>query len=206
MNRLSLLILFFVALFIVACSHHKKIQLPVKPVEEQKPTEPTDTNTYVPFTRDLYNKLKAYNIEIKKIQFFIDQQIELNRYIDVNKAEIKSGVVKFLNGRYINQIIIPTLTPCVIDSIDVDGFRVSFEKGNSNIFKFTNNKYAPDFFVFTGSNWKEGSVDVYYDKLVYRASCVECSSISDVKLMVRQSDMDKSEKRTKILSGRKVDF
>lgn len=206
MKRLSLLILSVVAIFAVSCSHHKKVQVPVKSVEVPKVVEPAvDTNTYVPFTRDLYNRLKAYNIYIKKVQFFIDQQVVLNRYIDVNKAEIKSGVVKFENGRYTNEIVVPALTPCVVDSVDYDGFRVSFEKGSLNNFKFINNKYSPDFFVFTGTNWKEGTAEVYYDKQIYRASCANCSSISEVKLMVKQSDMDKSEKKTKVLQGRKVD-
>ncbi len=207
MNRLFLSFLIVISVFAVACRHHKKIQMPIKPVEVAKPVEAVvDTNTYVPFTKDLYNRLKAYNIDVKKVQFFVDQQMVLNRYIDVNKAELKSGVVKFVNGRYTNEIVIPALTPCVVDSIDYDGFRVSFEKGSYNFFKFINNKYSPDFFAFSGSNWKEGTAEIYYDKQVYRVSCGSCSSVSDVKLMVKQSDMDKSETKTKTLTGRKVDF
>jgi hypothetical protein len=207
MMRLLTLIVITATFFAVACRPHKKIQLPVKPVvEAPKPVEVVDTNTYVPFTRDLYNRLKAYNINVKQIQFFIDQQVVLNRYVDVNKAELKSGVLKFLNGRYTNEIVIPALTPCVVDSIDADGFRVSFEKGSNNVFKFVNNKYSPDFFVFTGSNWKDGTAEIYFDKQVYRVSCVNCSSVADVKLMVKQSDMDKSEKKTKVLQGRKVEY
>ncbi|HEX3023984.1 MAG TPA: hypothetical protein VHP12_02140 [Chitinophagaceae bacterium] len=206
MNRLFLSFLIVVSVFAIACRHHKKIQMPIKPVEIVKPVETPDTNTYVPFTKDLFNRLKAYNIDVKKVQFFVDQQMILNRYIDVNKAELKSGVVKFVNGRYTNEIVIPALTPCVIDSIDVDGFRVSFEKGSYNVFKFINNKYSPDFFIFSGSNWKDGTAEVYYDRQVYRVSCGTCSSVSEVKLMVKQSDMDKSETKTKVLTGRKVDF
>lgn len=206
MKRSLVFMSFCLVVLLVACTHHKKIQLPVKAAEPVKEVEAVDTNAYVPFTRDLYNKLRAYNIDIKKVQFFIDQQITLDRYLDVNKAEIKSGILKFVNGRTINEIVIPSLTPCVVDSIDTDGFRVSFEKGSINIFKFINNKFSPDFFVFTGTNWKEGTAEVYYDKQIYRASCANCSSVSEVKLMVKQSDMDKSDKKIKILQGRKVDF
>lgn len=199
--------LFCLVILLVACTHYKKIQLPVKPPEEAvKEAEPVDTNSYVPFTRDLFNKLRAYNINIKKVQFFIDQQLTLDRYIDVNKAEIKSGVVKFQNGRTINEIVIPALAPCVVDSIETDGFRVSFEKGTNNVFKFINNKYSPDFFVFTGTNWKDGTAEVYYDKQIYRASCANCSSVADIKLMVKQSDMDNSNKIIKVLPGRVVGF
>jgi len=206
MIRQLVLLLSIFSVFAVSCSHHKKIQVAVKPVQAPATVEAVDTNTYVPFTRDLYLKLKQYNIDIKKVQFFIDQQLVLDRYIDINKAEINSGVVKFVNGRNTNEIVIPALTPCVVDSVDADGFRVSFEKGSNNIFKFINNKYSPDFFVFTGSNWKDGTAEIYYDKQPYRVSCVNCSSVAEVKLVVKQSDMDKSEKKTKVIIGRKVEF
>ncbi len=203
MKQLFIIGVLFMAFAIVACHHHKEIQTAVKKVESTK--EVIDTNTYVPFTRDLFNRLRAYNIDIKKVQFFVDQKVVLTRFIDVNKAEINSGVVKFVNGRYINEIVIPANTPCVCDSIDADGLRVSFERGNTNEFKFINNKYSPDFYIFSGTNWKDGSCDVLYDKIIYRASCGTCNSAADIKLLVRQSDMDNTQKNTKILGGRKVD-
>ena len=44
-----------------------------------------------------------------------------------------------------------------------------------------------------------------YNKMVYRAACGSCSSASDIKLVVKQSDIDNSKKNTKIIQGRKVD-
>jgi len=199
------IIFFSVALTVVVGCSHKKAQEPLKFDQPANANQPAiDTNTYVPFTRDLYNKLRAYNIDLRKVQFFVDQQLVLSRFMDMNKAEVTSGVVKFLNGKYINEIVIPAYTPCVCDSVDVDGLRVSFEKGN-NSFKFINNKYSPDFFIFSGNNWKDGTCEVMYDKIPYRASCGSCGSAADVKLVVKQSDIDKSDKKTKTLQGRRVD-
>ena len=187
---------------IAACHHPKKIQQPVKKAEA--PKEIIDTNTYVPFTRDLFNRIKSYNIDVKRVQFFIDQKLVLTRYIDQNKAEVTSGVVKFINGKYINEIVIPANTPCVCDSVETDGLRVSFDR-SGNEFKFINNKYSPDFFIFSGTNWKDGSCDVMFDRTVYRAACGTCSSAADIKLIVRQADVDNIQRKTKVLQGRKID-
>jgi hypothetical protein len=185
-----------------SCHHAKKVQAPVKKIDSVKAVPQNDV--YIPFTRDLYNLLRIKNIDIKRVQFFIDQQLVLSRYIDVNKADVVSGIIKFSNGRYVDEIIVPALTPGVCDSIEADGLKINFEKGN-NDFKFINNKYSPDFFIFSGNNWKDGSCDVMYNKMVYRAACGSCTSASDIKLVVKQSDIDNSKKNTKIIQGRKVD-
>jgi hypothetical protein len=197
------LLLAITVVSVTACHHSKKVQKPVV-TKTEAPKEIIDTTTYVPFTRDLFNKIKAYNIDVRRVQFFIDQKLVLTRYIDQNKAEVTSGVVKFINGKYINEIVIPANTPCICDSVDIDGLRVSFDR-SGNQFKFINNKYSPDFFIFSGTNWKDGSCDVLFDRAVYRASCGTCNSAADIKLTVRQSDIDNTQKKTKVLPGRKID-
>ncbi|MDE3235764.1 MAG: hypothetical protein KGO81_07410 [Bacteroidota bacterium] len=202
MKRYSVLFLSILVFTFFGC-HRKK---PQKSVEQPVAAKPVETNDpYVPFTKDFYAKLKAYGIDVKKVQFFVDQQLVLTRYVDQSRAEVKSGVVKFLNGKYVNEIVIPQYTPCVVDSIDFDGFRVSFESGSNNHFKFINNRYSPDYFIFSGTNWKDGTADVYYDNQIYRVNCGTCSSAADAKLVVKQSDIDKTEKKTKVLQGRRVD-
>lgn len=191
-----------VVLSITACHQPKTVQKPV--VKTEAPKEIVDTTTYVPFTRDLFNRIRAYNIDVRRVQFFIDQKLVLTRNMDQYKAEVTSGVIKFMNGKYINEIIIPANAPCICDSVDTDGLRVSFDR-SGNQFKFINNKYSPDFFIFSGTNWKDGGCDVMFDKSVYRANCGTCNSAADIKLLVRQSDIDNTQKKTKILGGRRID-
>lgn len=208
MNRFSLPLLAAACTLLTSCYH--------PPAQTQKPAPPVtkkedftkyntpDPTVYVPFTRDLYNKLRANNIDIRKVQFFTDQDIILSKYMDMNKAEVVSGVVRFSNGKNIEEIKIPAHTPGVCDSIDVDGLRINFERGN-NDFKFINNKYSPEFFIFSGNNWKDGTCEVLYNRMIYRASCGSCGSAADIKLVVKQSDLDNSQKKTKIITGRSVD-
>jgi len=207
MKRFFILILLSVSLSLTSCYHHTQLQEPVHPVtkKEESPKYTTpDPTIYVPFTKDLYNRLKANNIDIRKVQFFTDQEILLSRNMDMNRTEVVSGVIKFSNGKNIDEIRIPIHTPGVCDSIDYDGLRINFERG-SNDFKFINNKYSPDYFIFSGNNWQDGSCDVLYNRLVYRASCGTCSSAADIKLVIKQSDLDNTQKKTKVITGRNVD-
>lgn len=191
---------------LVSC-YHKKPQKPVVKVDTTPPPAPPEPDVYVPFTKELFLRLKAYNIDVRKVQFFVDQQIVLTRYLDQTSASVTAGVVKFMSGKTVNEIVIPQYTPCVVDSVDIDGFRVSFEKGSQNIFKFINsrNSVFPDNYVFAGTNWKDGGADIIYDKQTYRATCGTCNTVAEVKLAIKQSDIDKADKKTKVLTGRKVD-
>lgn len=207
MHRLFLLTLLAISTLLASCYHHTKIQqsVPVTNKKEDYSKYITpDPTVYVPFTKDLYNRLRANNIDIKKVQFFTDQEILLSRYMDNNKTEVISGVVRFSNGKNIDEVKLPVHTPGICDSIDVDGLRINFERGN-NDFKFINNKYSPDYFIFSGNNWKDGTCEVIYNRLVYRASCGTCGSAADIKLVVKQSDLDNTQKKTKVVTGRNVD-
>ena len=202
MRRWFFYIIPFLVVTISAC-HHKPVQKPLVFNEPEKPAEVTDEQPPVPFTRDLYNKLRASNIDFRKVQFYIDQQVVLTRSLDKNVLTVESGVIKYANGKYVNEIQIDQLTKCRVDSIDSDGFRMKFDNSN-NTLKFINNKYSPDFFIFSGTNWKDGSCDVMFDKMIYRATCGTCSSVSDAKLLVRQSDLDNSLRNVKKLPGASV--
>src|ERR1700753_1550175 len=75
---------------------------------------------YVPFTRDLKQKLEKENIDLKQVQFYVDQKLILNRNLGDQKVVVSSGVVKMENGKYINEVIIPMLTPGLVENTDND--------------------------------------------------------------------------------------
>src|SRR6185312_631902 len=75
-------------------------------------------SNYVPFTRDLRQKLEKENIDLKQVQFYVDQKLILARNLGDQKVVVNSGVVRLENGKFINEVIIPTLTPGVCESVD----------------------------------------------------------------------------------------
>lgn len=160
-----------------------------------------DKTQFVAFSRELQMKLAAYNVDAKRVQFYVDQKLILTRALDSAKAEVSSGSVRFINGKLINEIIIPAYTPGIVESIDLNGIRVSFEAGNSFLFVPAE---GDDKYVIAGNNWDNGTVEVPYEKSIYKASCGASNSVADVRLVVKLTDVNKSDKKTRTLQGRKL--
>ncbi|MBA4196497.1 MAG: hypothetical protein C0459_02980 [Chitinophaga sp.] len=201
---IAILILVFTILSISSCHH--KVQKAVTAVKKDTVIPYVkEPDVYIPFTRELYNILKANNIDVRKVQFYVDQQIILSRNLVQGKTEVINGIIKFSNGKNIDEVVIQQHTPCVVDSVDYDGFRVSFG-GANNWFKFINSRQStyPENYVCSGTNWKDGTADLLYNKLIYRASCGTCGSLADVRLEVKQSEFDNSMRKTTVLPGRRV--
>jgi hypothetical protein len=192
-------------LFWMSCVGSKKAkQTPIKfdPPPVKIEPAPVDADSLIPFTRELYYKLKERNLDIKKLQFFVDQTIILSRGKDNGNIDIQGGKIVNKYGIDENKIELLALTPGVVEAIETDGLRVSFEQG-SNL-KFVNNKDSPVEFIFSGANWSNGTADVNYRNSIYRASCGTCSSVADAKLVVRKKDIDNNNVKTYTIPGRTI--
>jgi hypothetical protein len=160
---------------------------------------------YVPFTRDLRQKLEKDNIDLKQVQFYVDQKLILNRNLGDQKVEVHSGVVKLENGKYINEVIVPALTPGVCDALEGDRLLISFEKGNNDLAFGPGSGYTFNEYVLYGTEWKNGTALVTYDSNKYRARCGSCADVASATLVIRKSELDKWDKKTRTLKGRTVE-
>ncbi len=185
---------------------------PAKPVVAAK-TEPVKKqveevkkeDAFIPFTRELYNMLLSNRIDIKKVQFFIDQEVVLSRYADNGKVEVSDGVIKMVNGKNVEERRIPMYTPGVCELVEGDGLRISFDPKGGNTIKFQNTRaYSPENFTFSGTNWKDGGCDIDYDGIKYRATTPTAAGMSDVKLVVKKKDVDISDLKQQTIPGRKI--
>jgi len=167
---------------------------------QEKKVEDT---VYVAFTKALRQRITSNNIDIKKVQFFIDQKLILRRTLGSEKAEVQSGVILFEKGAYVNEIIIPAYTPGVCESINGERLRISFEKqGNYIEFAALNDVY----FKLTGSNWdvNNGTADITYDNNTYKVQCASCGSAGEAKLVVIKKEIDNMQQMQRVVEGRKV--
>ena len=162
-------------------------------------------SAYVPFTRDLKQKLDKENIDLKQVQFYIDQKIILNRNLGDQLVAVHSGVVKVENGKYINEVIIPSLTPGVCDNVDGDKLMVSFEKGNNDLAFGPGSGYTFNQYVLYGTQWQNGTTLVSYDSNKYRARCGTCSDVASATLVIKKSVLDKIDRKSRTLKGRTID-
>ncbi len=207
MKQTSTFFALLLTTLLVSCVSSKKADAPIKfvapPVAKVETPAPVEQDSMIPFTRELYNRLRTNNQDIRKLQFFVDQTIILSRGLSQDKLYIDKGTVVNQTGVNENKIELQKLTPGVVEAIDPDGLRVSFESAGNNL-KFINNKYSPEFFIFSGTNWEAGTAEVNYNGTTYRASCGTCNSIAEAKLVVRQKDVMAGDTKTKILIGRTI--
>ena len=158
----------------------------------------------VPFTKDLRQKLEKENIDLKQVQFYVDQKLILDRNLGDQKIQVTSGVVQLENGKYINQVIVPAFTPGVCESAAGDRLLISFEKGNNNLPFGPGSGYTFNEYSLYGTEWRNGTTAVTYDSNKFRARCGTCQDVASVTLLVRKSILDKVERKSRTLKGRTV--
>ena len=161
-------------------------------------------SSLVPFTKDLRQKLEGGNIDLKQVQFYVDQKIVLERNLGDQKVEVTSGVVKLENGKYINEVIIPALTPGICEGVEGDKLMISFEKGNNNLPFGPGSGYTFNEYSLYGVEWKNGTTAVMYDSNKFRAHCGSCQDVASVTLLIRKNVRDKLEHKSRTLKGQTV--
>ena len=198
MKNIFLVNLFSALLFFSSCAK-KTLVASAPPV-----VATTKEVLYVPFTKELRQRIENNNLDIKKIQFFVDQQLIMRRTLGTEKADVKSGELLFEKGQYINEVVIPAFTPGVLENMAGDRMKISFEIQNNEI------EFAAlgdnTFYRLVGSNWNNanGSADIVYENKVYRVVCGSCSSAGDAKLVVIKKEIDKMDNKKRIVQGRKI--
>jgi hypothetical protein len=160
---------------------------------------------FVPFTRDLKQKLDKENIDLKQVQFYVDQKLILNRNLGDQKIAVSSGVVKLENGKYVNEVIIPSFTPGICENTEGDRLMISFEKGNNDLAFGPGSGYTFNEYVLYGTEWKDGTTLVTFDSNKFRARCGTCSDVASATLLIRKSELDKMERKSRTLKGRIVE-
>ncbi len=164
----------------------------------------TSAAMYVPFTTALRQRILNNNLDIKKVQFFIDQKLVLRRSLGTKKVDIKSGVLLLENGEYIQEVIIPKYTPGICEGMNGDDLLISFESQNNNI-EFGPGEYTKNYFMLYGKNWNNGTGELAYDNATYKVTCGSCYNAQDAKLVVKKSEADKYNRYQRVVKGRKVD-
>src|ERR1700733_8942820 len=189
MRRIFMMTLSLAAMsFLFSCGSSKKLS----------------RNGYVPFTRDLKLKLEKENIDLKQVQFYVDQKLILSRNLGDQKVEVHSGVVKLENGKFINEVIVPAFTPGVCEGAENDKLMVSFEKGNNNLAFGPGSGYTFNDYVLYGTEWRNGTAAVTFDSNKFRARCGTCQDVASATLVIKKSELDKMERKTRTLKGMTV--
>lgn len=155
-------------------------------------------NSTIYFTQDMRNNLNENNLNVKNVQFYTSRKLVLKRNLTYDETKIARGEIKFENGQYVEEIIIPKNTPGVAEDFSSQRIDVSFEQGYNRDLKFIINEES--LYQITALSWEDNYGKVKYDTLVYY---IEPGGDKTV-LKVKKDNIYNFQKKKRVVKGRTV--
>ena len=153
------------------------------------------------FTEDLYDQYDWTESELRRIQFYVSQDIVLYRGSADRGSRIKDGQIRIENDREVEEVIIKEGTPGVfIDAPRNNHFAISFEDERDHYLMFGPNSKAEGRFLLMAKDWDSRSGKITYGGKVYETS----SSSAYAALMVDIKRAKKTKYKTKTAGGQRV--
>jgi hypothetical protein len=155
------------------------------------------------YTYDIQKKSKWTEGEMKRIQFYISEDIVLYRDYSNGSAEIESGKIKMVEGRKIEEVVIKRGTPgAFLFSPAKDHLAISFDPNDSGKFLvFGPSDDVNGRYVLLAKEWKRNHGNITYGDQVYQTS----SRSAFAFLMADVSRRQKTTVSVNSPSGRRVD-
>jgi hypothetical protein len=159
------------------------------------------SNRLTYFTDDLNERYRWTDDELRKIQFYVSQNIVLKREVSGGDREIISGKIKIEDGRKIEEVVIRKGTPgAFLFSPKRDRFAIGFEDGNDRYLMFGPSPKYSDRFVLLASDWDRRTGSVTYDDKTWKVS----SDVAYAALLVDLRKINKVDVNSRVAKGRKV--
>jgi hypothetical protein len=158
--------------------------------------------TLSPFTQNLYEDNNWTEGDLRKIQFYLSDDIVLYRELTGGNSEIVQGEIKVVNGRKRDQITFRRGTPGVfLFSPKTNRFAVSFEDGGDDRYLiFGPNPKVANRYVLLASDWNRQQGVVTYAGQQWTVDANDAYTA----LMVDLERLQQVDVNTRVASGRKV--
>ena len=150
------------------------------------------------FTREMRINLLENKLKENEVQYFNSGKIVLKRNLSYAETQIARGQIRYEDGQYVEEIVIPKNTPGVAVLQAKDLLNISFETGENRQLSFKCN--ADGYYQLSALSWKGNYGQVKYDTTIYYLT----PSSSRALLMVAKDYVSKFEKQKRILKGRTV--
>lgn len=154
------------------------------------------------FTERLYDQNRFTEVDLKKIQFYLSDDIVMRREFSSSDARIEGGSIRMIGGRRIEEVVIPRGTPGIFLFMPKQNrFAVSFEgRGDDRFLMFGPSPKANGRFVLLASDWDRRQGTVTYEGRRFE---VDASS-AWAGLMVDLKRMNRTDVRSRRAEGRRV--
>lgn len=158
--------------------------------------------TYVPFTNKLKTDNRWNESDLKQIQFYLSNTITLHRQLGNSETKIESGVIKTIDGKKIEQIIIKKGTPGIVSNLaDQKRMAVSFEIDDEHFLTFGSYKNRGGrYYLMLKEYQKDKWTKVTY---VQKEFYISPESLQGF-LQVDIKKIKKEERNQRVVSGRKL--
>ncbi|MEM9887508.1 MAG: hypothetical protein AAF849_16550 [Bacteroidota bacterium] len=154
-----------------------------------------------PFTQRLYKENDWTESELKRIQFYLSEDIVLRRDAESSRSRIQDGEIKVINGGEMEKVVIRRGTPGVfVFSPKADRFAISFERGDDRYLMFGPNPKANNRYLLLASEWKKRGGMVTYGGKRYRVENEDAYAT----IMVDLKKVRKVAVKSRTADGRKV--
>lgn len=156
-----------------------------------------------PFTQKLYDTNKWSESELKKIQFYLSDDIVLRRQISSGSSEIVSGEIKMVDGKQVEEVLIKKGTPGVVIFLPKENrFAVSFENdGDRRFLIFGPNPKQGGRYTLRAKEWKRRQGKVTYEDKTYMTQ----GESAFASLMVDLKKIRNVSVSSRRAGGRKID-
>ncbi|SER20589.1 hypothetical protein [Neolewinella agarilytica] len=154
-----------------------------------------------PLTQRLVDDQNWTESELKRIQFYLSEDLVLTRELRNGNSEIRNGQVKLIDGREVEQVIFKRNTPGVfVFSPKTQRMAVSFESNDENYLVFGPNPKASQRYTLLASDWNRRSGSVTYAGRTWRVN----ASDAYASLLIPLKRLRNNDVNGKVVGGRKL--
>ena len=155
-----------------------------------------------PFTESLYERGDFSEAELKRIQFYVSEDIVLSRELRKGESpQIEEGKIKLVRGKRIERVVVNQGTPGVlVFKPKDDRFAISFEEDDDAYLMFGPNPKYNDRYALLAKEWKRGFGKVSYKGNLYTVE----SSSAFATLMVDLRKIGDTDYKSRTARGRTV--
>lgn len=148
------------------------------------------------FTQDIYEEFNFTDKELERIQFYLSDDIVLQRKLRGEDSKIREGRIRVVDGSRVEQVVIEKGTPGVfLFSPKQNRFAISFEdSGKEKYLMFGPNVEVGGRFVLLAKEWDQRIGKVSYDGKTYTTTAESAFSSLLVDLKLARNVSYKSRK------------
>ncbi len=152
----------------------------------------------VPLTSELIEEYKLLPLDLKRLQYYVSDSVEMER--QVSKSEVKrvGGGLKWKRDRYVHVVEIPKDLPGIAESSSKGTLGISFKVGSTFYFALSADR-GGKFYMTPDRIGDDGFYIYTYEGYEYSTYCTD-----GVHLLVELDGLSKFRKEREQLKGRRI--